>query len=53
MLEFLDVFVSGINSVVSMLDNTPLFGVISLWDCFAGGLILLLIISVFWKGAGT
>lgn len=53
MLELLDLLVGFWNSLVSLLDNVQIFGVVSFWDILIGFLILGFIASVFWKGART
>lgn len=50
-LEFLDFFISGINSIVSALDRCIVFSVFSLWDLMIASVVLCIVAAVFWKGA--
>lgn len=46
-------FARGVQQIVDMLDSVQIFSVVSLFDLMIGGVVLCMIISVFWKGVGT
>lgn len=55
MLDFLRLIVGFFESVVSLFNGVIIFSVgavnVSLWSLIFSGVFLLLIVSVFWKGA--
>lgn len=55
MLDFARLVIGFFESVVGLFDGVILFSVgavnVSLWSLIFSGIFLLLVVSVFWKGA--